>query len=207
VRSQRTRLLGAAIRVAGTEGYEAMTVTAVIAAAGVSRKTFYELFSEREECFLAAFDLVAERGLAGAREAYRAGREWPERLRGALDWTLHALALFPLEAQLAFVEVFAAGPRGLRRRDDALRAWTELLRPGYDAAPAGVAIPPLMHEAVVGALYELVFARVRQGRAAELPGLLPQLLYCALAPFVGPVAAASASGYAPPRRRRRTAKA
>lgn len=207
VRSQRLRLLNAAIAVAGTGGYAAMTVTAVITRAGVSRKTFYEQFADREHCFLAAYDLVVERALTGMRAAYAVEASWPDRLRAALGWALDALAAHPGEARVAFVEALAAGPRAHERRDRALRELMALLTPGFDAAPAGAAIPATMPEAVAGALHELIGTRIRHGGGAQLPSLLPDLLYCALAPFLGPLGASEACAPLlarpprPPRRR------
>lgn len=192
--SQRTRLLGAAIRIAGAEGYASMTVSAVIAKAGVSRKTFYEFFSDREDIFLAAFDLVVEQALAGCRAAYDGEGTWPERLRRVLEQALDALAAHPHEAGMGFVEVLAAGPRALQRRDAAMREFMQFLAPGYEVAAeqgGGAPIPPLMPEAIVGAIFEIVYARVLQRRTAELPELLEQLMYCALAPFLGPTEAAA----------------
>lgn len=205
VRSQRARLLSAAITVAGAEGYAAMTVSAVLARANVSRKTFYEQFADREHCFLAAYEHVVERGLAGMRAAYAIDAPWPERLRGALAWALDALAGHEPEARVAFVEGLGAGPHALALRDRALGELASLLAPGFDAAPAGVAIPASMPQAVAGAICELLASRIRAGRVAALPHLLPDLLYCALAPFLGPLAAAQASGAAPapPERRAR----
>lgn len=191
-RSQRARLLNAAVAVAGAEGYAAMTVTAVIARANVSRKTFYEQFADREHCFLAAYRSVVERALAGVRAAYGSDAPWPERLEAALAWALDTLASHPLEARVAFVEVLTAGPRALELRDRAMRELTPLLTPGFDAAPAGTAVPRSMPTAIVGAWGELIGTRVRHGRVEELPRLLSDLLFCALAPFVGPVAAADA---------------
>jgi AcrR family transcriptional regulator len=193
VRSQRMRLLGAAIAVAGADGYAAMTVTTVIARANVSRKTFYELFADREDCFLAAYDLVVERALSGIRAAFAIDAPWPARLRAALAWALDALAAHPHEARVAFVEVLAAGPRALARRDRAVRELVPLLAPGFEAGPPQVEIPASMPTAIVGALGELIGAHVRRGTTVKLPGLLPDLLYCTLAPFVGPVAAAAAA--------------
>lgn len=194
--SQRTRLLGAAVRIAGADGYAGMTVSAVISRAGVSRKTFYEYFQDREDLFLAAFDAVVEQALAGARAAYETADAWPERLRDVLSAGLDALAAHPHEARLGFVEVLAAGPRALKRRDAAMQEFMQFLSPGYDAAAsaadvAGAEIPPLMPEAIIGAIYEIVYARVLQERTAELPELLPQLIFCALAPFLGPVRASA----------------
>jgi AcrR family transcriptional regulator len=200
VRSQRLRLLNAAIAVSGSEGYAAATVSAVIARASVSRKTFYEQFADREHCFLAAYDLVAERGLAGMRAAYAPDAPWPERLRRALGWALETLASHPGEARVAFVEVLAAGPRALERRDRAQRELALLLAPGFDAAPAGTVVPPSMPAAIAGGLSELIGAHVRRGTTADLPVLLPDALFCALAPFLGPRAAAAASAPRPRRR-------
>lgn len=196
VHSQRMRLLRAAIAVAGADGYTGMTVSAAIAHASVSRKTFYELFADREDCFLAAYELVVERALSGARAAFAIDAPWPERLRSALAWALDALAAHPAEARVAFVEVPAAGPRALERRDRALRELALLLEPGFEAAPAGAAVPASMPTAVLGALCELIGSQVRQGAVQGLPELLPDLLYCALAPFAGPVAAAEQAALA-----------
>lgn len=196
--SQRVRLLHAAVVVAGSRGYRAMTVSAVIARASVSRKTFYEQFADREHCFLGAYEHVLERALAGARTAFGADAPWPERLRAALSWGLEALATHPLEARVAFVEVLAAGPRALELRDRALRELALLLSPGFDAAPPAAAIPASMPLAAAGAVAELIGARIRHGREASLPELLPDLLFCALAPFVGPAVAADAVASARP---------
>jgi AcrR family transcriptional regulator len=192
VRSQRLRLLNAAIAVAGTDGYAAMTVSAVLARANVSRKTFYEQFADREHCFLAAYELVAERALAGVRAAYASEAPWPERLRDALAWGLRALAAHEPEARVVFAEALAAGPRALELRDRTLRELTPLFAPGFDAAPADAAIPRSMPQAIAGACCELIGTELRHGSAAHLPLLLPDLLFCALAPFVGPEVAADA---------------
>jgi AcrR family transcriptional regulator len=190
VSSQRARLLAAAVQIAGIDGYAGMTVSAVIRRAGVSRKTFYEQFQDREDIFLAAFDQLLEQALAGAQAAYDEADAWPVRLRRLMEAGLRALAVHPHETRAGFVEVLAAGPRALQRRDAALRAFMPFLSPGYEAAGADAPIPALMPEAIVGAIYEVVYARVLQERVDELPQLLPQLMFCALAPFLGPVAAA-----------------
>lgn len=201
--SQRARLLGGAIRVAGTHGYAGMTVTAVIAHAGVSRKTFYDFFADRESCFLAALDVVLERSIHGARRAYDTADAWPDRLRAAFVWTLQALAACPHEARMAFVEVLAAGPEALARRDAARAEFAVLVEPGFSAAPRRPALPLLLPEAIVGGLSEVVSMRIRDGQTDTLPELLPELMYCALAPFLGPVVAAELARprRAPARRR------
>ncbi len=197
IRSQRIRLLRAAIEVAGSKGYAAMTVSAVIARASVSRKTFYEQFADREDCFLAAYDQVVERALHGAHAAFALDAPWSAKLRDALVWALDALAAHPHEARVAFVEVLAAGPRALERRDRFVEQLAPLIAEGVAAAPHDAAVPPSTPSAVLGAWSELIGAHVRRGAATELPELLPDMLYCALAPLLGPVAAAAASELEP----------
>lgn len=190
VRSQRTRLLTATVAVAGRDGYAAMTVSSVTAYASVSRKTFYEQFADREDCFVAAYELLVERALAGVESAYAVEAPWPERLRAALAWALTALAARPQEARVAFVEVLVAGPRALAARDRALQGLAALFVPGFDVAADAAAIPASMPLAIAGSFAELIAAHVRRDAVAELPWLLDDLLFCALAPFVGPLAAA-----------------
>jgi AcrR family transcriptional regulator len=192
VRSQRIRLLRAAVEVAASDGYAGMTVSAAIARASVSRKTFYELFADREDCFIAAYELVMERALAALEVAFARDAPWGARVRDGLAWALDALARHPDEARVAFVEVLAAGPRALERRDRFVARLALLLAGGLDAAPRGVAVPAPTPTAVVGGLSELIAAHVRRGAAEQLPAALPDLLYCALAPFLGPAAAAAA---------------
>lgn len=193
IRSQRMRLLRAAVEVAGAEGYAGMTVSAVIRRASVSRKTFYELYADREDCFVAAYELVMERGLRKLQGALKLDAPWSVQWREALGWALGALAAHPCEARVAFVEVFAAGPRALEQRDCFAGQLALLLADGVDPAPVGVTVPALTPRAVVGALSELIGMRVRHGAVEDLPGLLPDLVYCTLAPFLGPVAAAEAA--------------
>ena len=181
--SQRSRLLGAAIRIGGAEGYAGMTVSAVIAKAGVSRKTFYEFFSDREDIFLAAFDLVVEQALAGARAAYEQGGSWPEALRSMLERGLTALADHPHEARVGFVEVLAAGPRARARRDAAVLEFASFIE--YPRAEArGAAAPSLVSEAIAGGIYGIVYSRVARGETATLPDLLGELMDSGLGQLV-----------------------
>jgi AcrR family transcriptional regulator len=201
--AQRTRLLGAALDVAGTAGYAAMSVSAVTRRAGVSRKTFYELFEDREACFLAVYDRLVACALEGIRAAYDGERAWPERVRAMLTRLLGMLSERPHEARVAFVEVYAAGAAALARRDATLAQVAPLFDPDAKSVPDRRARSPLLPEAVVGALAEVIYARVLRGQTRELPALLPDLQFCALAPFLGPTAAAQLAGTASASRRRR----
>jgi AcrR family transcriptional regulator len=185
VSSQRERLLDATSRAVSETGYRALTVAAILQRAGVSRKTFYEHFADKEECFLAAYDVVTEGLLHGVTHAYEQPGPWRRRVRAGLAEFLRLLAAEPAFARMCIVEVLAAGPRALERRDDAMRMFTVFFDAGLREVPADVTPSPLAGESVVGAIYELVYTRIRRGETAQLPDLLDDLMYIALVPFLG----------------------
>jgi AcrR family transcriptional regulator len=163
-----------------------MRIEDVIAIAGVSRRTFYDHFANKEEAFLAAYELVLDQLLTGVRTAFGSGESWPSRVRRGLAAFLNLLASEPVLAQVCVVEALAAGPRALARRTAAMQAFQALLMPPADDALATTTAPPVAIEAIVGGIYEVIYSRVTTQRTEELPSLLPSLLHSALLPFVGP---------------------
>jgi len=189
-RIQRDRLIDAMAHTVAAKGYVATSLNEVCAAAGVSTKAFYEHFADKEACFLATFDrgvVLVCRSVAGA---YRQPGRWPERIHRGLGALLRILAREPAFATLAVVEVMAAGPRALRRRRALLAGFAA---PFAEAPrrPSTPPVPPVVVRAVVAGVYGVIFDHVVDGREAELPERLPELSYFALAPFVGPRAAAA----------------
>ena len=102
--------------VASEHGVGYATVARVVARSGVSRRTFYEQFVDREDCFLAAFDLAMERIAAVVLPAYRQSSKWRERVRAGMTALLRFLDLEPGVARLVIVEALGAGPKALERR-------------------------------------------------------------------------------------------
>ena len=186
--NQRDRIVGAVIEVVSETGYAGLTVRAVIERAGVSRRTFYEHFSNKQDVFLAAYDAVVETLASEVRLAYTRGRSYPQQVAFALETFLGLLAGHPALAHVCVVQVLAAGPDALARRARALRTFCDLIRPEGDGSRSG---PPLGAEVVVGGIYEIVCTHVSRGEAQLLPGLCPELLENMLLPFVGPRRAAT----------------
>src|SRR3954466_3767124 len=114
--SQRQRMLDAMAETVAGKGYAGTTVGDVVAGAGVSRKTFYEHFRDKEDCFLAAFDAGVDDLLAAIVAAEPAGPGWKAALRARVRAYLSPLAGPPEFAHAFLVEVFTAGPRALERR-------------------------------------------------------------------------------------------
>jgi AcrR family transcriptional regulator len=182
-RSQRERILAAVAEAVAEEGYQGARVTDVIARAGVSRKTFYEHFADKEEAFLAAYDRALAQLMAITQEAFDGPEEWPDRAREALRAFLDALAADPARARMAIVEVLAAGPRALARREAAIRGFTYFVDAGRADAPRG--LPSFTALAILGGINEILYAHLLRDAAADLPDLLPDLVYTVTLPFLG----------------------
>jgi AcrR family transcriptional regulator len=191
VRSQRERMLEATSQAVSELGYPGLTVAAILERAGVSRKTFYEHFADKEECFLAAYDVVVEGLVRAVGDAYDHEDAWRDKVRAGLGEFVRFLAAEPDFARMCIVEVLAAGPSALQRRDGAMRMFTIFFEEGRHEVPPGMPpLPPLVSQSVVGAVYEIIYSRIRRDQTAELPDLLPDLMYIALVPYLGPEEAA-----------------
>lgn len=189
IHNQRERILHAVVIVAARQGYGAMTIEEVVAVAGVSRRTYYDHFSNKEEGFLAAYDLVVEQVAEVVTAAFTSGATWPERIRRGVGAFLEHLAAEPDLAHLCVVEILAAGPRALERRTSAMRRFHSFFLPDEEHASEAGPDAPLAAEAAIGGLYEIVYGRVLTHQTEELPELLPALIRSLLLPFVGrPVA-------------------
>lgn len=189
-RSQRERLHEAAIRIVAAKGYQATTVGDLTKEAGVSRTTFYELFEDKEACLLAAYDRAVDVLVRRIAAAYESEDRWPRRARAGLSALLDALAEEPALARLALVDIGAAGPAAQRRYRAAIQRLTPLFDEGRDFAPGGRDLPANTSRMAIGGVTGLISDELLAGRAEQLPGLLPDVLFAALMPYIGPEATA-----------------
>jgi AcrR family transcriptional regulator len=183
---QRSRLLEAMVDCCAQKGYERVAVADVLGAAGVSRATFYKLFEGKLDCFLAAYDAELDAAIAEIQRAYEAEGEWAARVRAGLAATLAWLAAHPAAARVLLIEVAAAGPGAKRRYRTALQRLTPFLEDGYDASELGPRLSPHTARMAIGSAAALVVDELVAGRGERLPELLPELVFSALVPFVGP---------------------
>jgi len=189
VHNQRERILGAVADVASAAGYVPMTVEDVIVVAGVSRRTFYDHFSGKEEAFLLAYDAVVAQLNQHVFQAWAARTEFVDRVRDGLAAFLSFVAREPAFADMCIVEVLAAGPEAIERRDATLKAFAALFDRAAVELMGHDKPPPLIAETVVGGIYQVVYSRVVRGEVRELPALLPDIVYSALLPYLGHEAA------------------
>jgi AcrR family transcriptional regulator len=196
VANQRGRLLEAVMRVVTTKGYAAMRVVDITDLAGVSRRTFYDNFTDKEDAFLTAYDTVVGQLTATVGAAFATGDVWPSKVAVGLSMFLNQLASAPAVAHVCIVEVMAAGPSALERRAQAMTRFRQFVIPSQAEVPKGNLVSPLTVETVIGGLYDVIYSRVVAGRTAELPSLMPDFLHAILLPFLGPEVAAAEYGRA-----------
>jgi AcrR family transcriptional regulator len=185
VSNQRERILDAVADVTSLAGYGEMSVEDIIATAGVSRRTFYDNFKDKEEAFLAAYDAVSEQLLASVQRAYAANDTFAGGVRDCLGAFLEFVASEPRFADMCIVEALAAGPEAVARRTAVMRAFAAMIRAGAEGLDDRYRPPELTAETVVGGIYEVVYSRIVQGETAELPTLLDDLAFSMMLPYIG----------------------
>jgi AcrR family transcriptional regulator len=183
--SQRERMLEAMIDTVADHGYRGTTIVEVARRAGVGRRTFYEHFGDKENCFLAAHDWLLERLANYAAPAYERPGPWPERVRRGLAALLSAIAYRPEGARLAIIEILAAGPRAHRRHLVAIDAFVPYIDQGRSETPLGPALPPNLARIVAGGVLARIHEQVATGHTSDLRRLHPELLYLVLLPYLG----------------------
>ena len=188
---QRERLVVAMLMAASALGYRETNVQDVIDRAGVSRPTFYEHFSNKEDCFLAAFDVTAARlreRIATASE--KGGDNWRNRLRFGLETLLHFVATEPEAARTLIVEARAASPKAVLRRDDLLDHFATCIETQVrEHLPDPPSYSPITAAGIVGGVEALLYSRLNRGELDDLDSLLPSMMYFLVLPFEGHEAA------------------
>ncbi len=186
---QRSRLLAAAAATIDELGYEQTSVQRVTDRARVSRRTFYELFGNREECLVALLDEVAERMERELGAAGLEGLGWRERVRGGLWAILSFLDAEPVLARICVVQTLHGGPPALERRERLLGRLASVLDEGRREGPRGEECTLVTAEGLVGGAFGVVYARLRSGDERSLTGLLDELMGMIALQYLGPRAA------------------
>ena len=183
---QAERIIRAVAQCVAEKGYAATSVSDVARCAASSMRTFYAHFENKEEALLAALDWGNVQTMAAALPAFNRGPDWPRSVRNALHGVFAYLAREPALARAGAVEVYAAGPRALDRRDAALAGFQAFLAPGVELAPD---VPSIASEAIAGAIDSLLYRAASEGGPDEVHAIAPVASYIALAPFIGAEAA------------------
>jgi AcrR family transcriptional regulator len=186
-RNQRERLIAGIAEAVAEHGYAGTTIAHITRAAAVSRRTFYEHFASKDECFVAAYDTVMAELRERITQAFEQGEDWPHAVRAGIAAMLRFLAAEPNLARLCMVEALVAGPVVVERYDAAIQSFVPFFQSGREGRSPEVLsrLSPTTEEALVGGMMSLISRRVIAGRAEELEALLPDLVEFTLTPYLG----------------------
>ncbi len=184
VENQRARLVSSMIETVAELGYGKATIARVIKAAKISRRTFYESFANKEDCYRAAyeatFEYLREQALAAT-----SAEDWPGSVRAGLEALLESLAAHPQLASFFLVSPASVGDEVAARHHLAMRELVETLVSKAPKGSAQAAASETRIEALAGGLSRLTAMKVNAGKGDELPALLPDLVELYLRPYVG----------------------
>lgn len=183
--NQRERIITALVDTVAERGYNATTVAHITKAASVSRRTFYEHFTDKEACFLAAYEMVADHVRASMQAAAESFEDWPQKVRAALATMLRFLAGEPELAHICMIEPVAAGGEVAARHRASMQGLVEILKAGRPEHAGERPLPEATEETLVGGIVSLIVREISAGRTAELEKLLPDLIELTLAPYLG----------------------
>jgi AcrR family transcriptional regulator len=175
--SQRERLLLATLKVVAERGYEATRVEDLLAASGVSRNAFYKVFGNKQECFLAAVDMIVELSGPSVLDVYgQTPGSWEQRMKALLDALAATVVGHPAAARVAWIEAYAAGDEAVRRVDRIDARTERIVRGALAESPERAGLPPETVRALIGGVRKIIHTRLREGREHELPGEMSQIL-------------------------------
>jgi len=186
---QRARILAAMVEVCAERGAGNVTVAHIVERAGVSRRTFYELYRDREACFLGAFDDGIARVSRNVLEAYDPDARWVERVRLALTSLLAFLDAERGVGQILIVGSLGAGQDAMRRRRYGIAQMIALIDEGRQEAKVGSELPPLTAEGIVGGVLSVLHSRLLESDSESLLGLTNPLMSMIVLPYLGPAIA------------------
>jgi len=175
-RNQRARLYGAMIESGARRSYQGTAGAHVIARGGVSRRAFYELFCNKEHCFLATYDIVVARARKRVLDAWVQERGWANRLHAACKALLDDAAESPNGPRLVLVEALGVGPKSRERMQLANMTFERLVGGAFQMAPDGVGFSRLTTRAIVGGVRQVAFRRMYERREQELYTLTDEVL-------------------------------
>jgi AcrR family transcriptional regulator len=184
-RHQRARIVAALAKETSEKGYRAVTVADIVKRAGIARNTFYDNFSSKEDCFLAAQEFAMSSALERVIDAAGTHEQWPQRIRAGLTAFLRYVVAEPELARTCMVEALSAGPESVRYYEESQQAFVSLFRLGRDVSPHGPELPETLEEAIVGGVFWIVYQRLTVSEPETIEELLPELVEFALTPYLG----------------------
>jgi AcrR family transcriptional regulator len=175
--NQRRRMHGAMVEAVSANGYGRTSVKQIVTLAGVSRRAFYEQFANKQECFLATLDMIADRTVERISATYRASEgTLEERLSAALTTFAEVVRDNPKGSRVMLVDAPSAGPAGWERLTETLTAFEQRFASSFSHASDAAPLPEPVTRAIVGGLRRATFVRLVENRTNEMPALVAPML-------------------------------
>jgi AcrR family transcriptional regulator len=187
--NQRERIFDAIAKETARNGYPDLGLEDIAAGACISLQTFYQHFANKEEAFLATYEVGHAKAVAAVSRSLDLRLGWAENVKIGVRALLEFLSCEPAYAHLACVDVLIAYPHVARRVDEANHSYAELLDFKLDASAPSRMPSPVVGEAIIGGIFELLHDYILHGRTSHLPDLAEHACYIALTPFLGANAA------------------
>ena len=171
-----TRLLQAMATVCGEKGVAVATIADIVREAGVSKRTFYEHFDSKDDCFFALYRAASGSALRALRVSMDDRQPWQHQVERALAAYLAHLSAAPGLSKTLFVEIHHLGPAGIRLRREVMQQFADFILGTVnqgEGRAAQQALTPGMAMAAVGAINELILQALEQGKADRLEQLTP----------------------------------
>lgn len=185
VTSQRDRLLDAMAQSCAEKRYAEVSVADIVATARVSRSTFYEIFPDKEACFLAAYDAILGRFVTEVIKARQAPElTWPEQIELGIEASMDFLAAEPAFARMCIVDMFSAGPSALERYLSAVRLIANFVDGGRTQMPGREDVPKSVGTMVVSGAAVVIRAEIVTEQTQNLPDVGADILYSVLVPYM-----------------------
>jgi len=197
VEHQRARIVAALAQETVEKGYRAVTVADIVRRAGIARNTFYENFSSKEDCFLAASEYAVESALGRVLAAAAKVDDWPARVSAGIAAFLGYVAGEPALARTCIVEALSAGPAAVERYERSIQAFVPLFQLGRQESVKGAELPETLEETIVGGIFWILYQRIIMGQVEQIEGLLDELVEFSLTPYLGAEVAKRVAAEAP----------
>lgn len=182
---KRERILVGMLEAVAAEGYDATSVRTVLDHSGLYRQAFYDIFADKDACYLAALEMGIRRLEAVVAGGAAGQKSWRDKLRGGLGALLEELDADPDFGRALIVEVHAAGAKALAKRTEAMKRAADFIDLARLDAGEAESPPRIAPEGIVAGIHAIVHSRLSTGATDGFRDLLPELMYFGVLPYFG----------------------
>jgi AcrR family transcriptional regulator len=188
---KREKILEGMLEAVGAEGYDSTSVRTVLDRAGLYRQAFYDNFTDKDVCYLAALEMGIARFEASMRQAAASEESWRSKLQAGLGALLDELDAEPDFGRGVIVGVHSAGSEALARRAEAMKRAADFIDLARREISEEESPPQIAPEGIVAGIHAIVHSRLSTGATEGFRGLLPEFMYFAVLPYFGAEAASA----------------